>query len=660
MTEETSPKTRFRRHKGLLGSIEKASLICIPLAGVVGILDVFLYFGISVYIQQYLAVLLGLVLALVPLLVPAAKGSPKDRLPWYDAILSLGGLMVGLYMVILYPSIAVTTGMLTLDRIILGALAIVLVLESCRRLLGWPLVIIVTLFILYAHFSDIFPGALYGRGIPLARLATYLYVDENALFSIAMRVTGTIVLAFVLFGQAIFATGGGQFLTNLAMSLMGRFRGGPAKVSVIASSSFGMMSGSAVANVATTGVVTIPLMKKSGYPSYYAGAVEATASSGGQIMPPVMGAAAFLMAQFLGMPYAKVVVAAIVPAILYYVGVFVQVDLEAVKRNLKGLPREVLPSHKGVLLHGWIFFIPVVVLVYSLFILFLDPDVAGLYSVVSVLVVAMLKKESRINLRKLLAILENTGEGLLEISVIAAAAGLILGVVSITGLGFAFSLALIQMSGGNLFILLLLAAAGAIVLGMGMTVTAAYILVVILIAPALIELGIIPIVAHMFVFYFAILSFLTPPICLAAYTGASIAGSKPMQTAWQAMRLGVAAYIVPFIFAYSPALLLIGSPVEIIRAIISGLMGMILIAIGLEGYLFRHLGWFQRILSFGSGIGLMAPFWFSKGIGMALLLVLLLQQWAANRLARAKKVDDGVGSKNLPREMGGHSGTRSK
>jgi TRAP-type uncharacterized transport system fused permease subunit len=193
------------------------------------------------------------------------------------------------------------------------------------------------------------------------------------------------------------------------------------------------------------------------------------------------------------------------------------------------------------------------------------------------------------------------------------------------------------MSGGNLFILLLLAAAGAIVLGMGMTVTAAYILVVILIAPALIELGIIPIVAHMFVFYFAILSFLTPPICLAAYTGASIAGSKPMQTAWQSMRLGVAAYIVPFIFAYSPALLLIGSPAEIIRAIISGLIGMILIAIGLEGYLFRHLGWFERILSFGGGIGLMAPFWLSKGIGMALLLTLLLQQWAANRLARAEK-----------------------
>jgi TRAP transporter 4TM/12TM fusion protein len=652
MTEEASPEPRFRRHKGVLGSIEKALLICIPLAGVVGILDVFLYFGISVYIQQYLAVLLGLVLALVPLLVPAAKSSPRERLPWYDAAISLGGLVIGLYMVIFYPSIAVSMGILTPDRIILGALAIVLVLESCRRLLGWPLVIIVAFFIFYAHFTNIFPGALYGRGVPLPRLATYLYVDENALFSIAMRVTGTIVLAFIFFGRAIFATGGGQFLTNLAMSIMGGFRGGPAKVSVIASSSFGMMSGSAVANVATTGVVTIPLMKKSGYPSYYAGAVEATASSGGQIMPPVMGAAAFLMAQFLGMPYAKVVVAAIVPAVLYYVGVFVQVDLEAVKSNLKGLPRNLLPSLKKTLLDGWLFFIPLIVLVYSLFVLFLDPDSAGLYSVASVLVVTAVRKASRINLRKLLAILEDTGEGLLEITVIAAAAGLILGVVSLTGLGFAFSLALIQMSGGNLFILLLLAAAGAIVLGMGMTVTAAYILVVILIAPALVQLGIIPIVAHMFVFYFAILSFLTPPICLAAYTGASIAGSKPMQTAWQSMRLGVAAYIVPFIFAYSPALLLIGSPAEIIRAIISGLMGMVLIAIGLEGYLFRHLGWFQRILSFGGGIGLMAPFWLSKGIGVALLLALLLQQWTANRLARAKRTDNLVDSSNLSREMG--------
>lgn len=637
MTEETSRQPRFRRHKGVLGIIERVFLICIPLAGVIGILDVFLYFGISVYLQQYLAVLLGVVLTLVPLLVPASKKSPKDGLPWYDALLSLGGLVIGLYMVILYPAIAVTIGMLTLDRIILGAIAIVIILENCRRLLGWPLVIIVAFFILYAHFSYIFPGALYGKGFPWTRLATYLYVDENALFSIALRVTGTIVLAFVFFGQAIFATGGGQFLTNLAMSIMGGFRGGPAKVSVIASSSFGTMSGSAVANVATTGAVTIPLMKKTGYPSYYAGAVEATASSGGQIMPPVMGAAAFLMAQFLGIPYAKVVVAALVPAILYYIGVFVQVDLEAVKRNLKGLPREVLPSLKAVLLDGWIFIIPVIVLVYSLFILFVDPDVAGLYSVASVLVVAMLKRASRINLHKLLAILEDTGEGLLEITVIAAVAGLILGVVSITGLGFAFSLALVQMSGGNLLILLLMAAAAAIVLGMGMTVTAAYILVVILIAPALIQLGIAPIAAHMFVFYFAILSFLTPPICLAVYTAASIAGAKPMRTAWQAMRLGVAAYIVPLIFAYSPGLLLMGSPAEIIKAIISGLLGIIMVAIGLEGYLFSHLRWYERILAFGGGIGLITHSWLGKGVGVALLLALFLQQWAVNRFIRAKR-----------------------
>ena len=637
MTEETSRQPRFRRHEGALGIVERVFLICIPLAGVISILDVFLYFGISVYLQQYLAVLLGLVLTLVPLLVPASKKSPKEGLPWYDALLSFGGLVIGLYMVILYPAIAVTIGMLTLDRIILGAIAIVIILENCRRLLGWPLVIIVALFIFYAHFSYIFPGALFGKGFPWTRLATYLYVDENALFSIALRVTGTIVLAFVFFGQAIFATGGGQFLTNLAMSTMGGFRGGPAKISVLASSSFGTMSGSAVANVATTGAVTIPLMKKTGYPSYYAGAVEATASSGGQIMPPVMGAAAFLMAQFLSIPYAKVVVVALVPAILYYIGVFVQVDLEAVKRDLKGLPREGLPSAREVLLEGWIFIIPVIVLVYSLFILFVDPDVAGLYSVASVLVVAMLKRASRINLHKLLVILEATGEGLLEITVIAAVAGLILGVVSITGLGFAFSLALIQMSGGNLLILLLMAAAAAIVLGMGMTVTAAYILVVILIAPALIQLGIAPIAAHMFVFYFAILSFLTPPICLAVYTAASIAGAKPMRTAWQAMRLGVAAYIVPIIFAYSPGLLLMGSPAEIIKAIISALLGIIMIAIGLEGYLFSHLRWYERILAFGGGIGLITHSWLGKGVGVALLLALFLHQWAANRFIRAKR-----------------------
>jgi len=647
MTKESTPQPRFRRHKGGLGLTERVLLICIPIAGVIGILDVPLYFGISVYVQQYLAMFLGLVLALVPLLVPATKTSPRDSLPWYDAVLSLAGLVVGLYIVASYPAIAVTMGILTPDRIILGAIAVLLILESCRRLLGWPLVIIIALFILYAHYTEIFPGALYGRGFPWARLALYLYTDENALFGIAMRVTGTIVLAFIFFGRAIFATGGGQFLTDAAMSVMGRFRGGPAKVSVVASSLFGTMSGSAVANVATTGVVTIPLMKQTGYRPHYAGAVEATASSGGQIMPPVMGAAAFLMAEFLGIPYAKVVVAALVPAILYYIAVFMQVDLEAAKRGLTGLPREVLPSLKKVLLDGWIFIIPVLVLIYALFILFLDPDAAGLYSLGSVLIVCMFKKATRLNLKKLLAILEGTGEGLLEIGIIAAAAGLVLGVVSLTGLGFAFSLALIQMSGGNFFILLAMAAAGAIVLGMGMTVTAAYILVVILLAPALIQMGMIPISAHMFVFYFAVLSFLTPPICLAAYTAASIAGSEPMRTAWQAMRLGVAAYIVPFVFAFSPALLLMGSPAEILPTIILAIFGIILIAIGLEGYLLRELKWYERMLAILGGVGLFTPFWLGRAIGGVLILSLLLRQWVAGRLARGKIAGTAIGDNNL-------------
>lgn len=628
---EGSPQPRFRRHKGALGLIEKALLICIPVNGIVTILDVFLYFGKSVWIEQYLAVFLGLIMTLVPLLVPATKTTPKDRLPWYDAILSVTGFALGLYVLIFYPDIAATSGLTPLDRTIMGAIAVLFILECCRRLLGWALVVIVALFILYAHFSYLLSGPLYSRGVPLVRLANHIYLDPGALFGLPVRITGTIVLAFIFFGQVFFKTGGGKFLSDGAMSLMGKFRGGAAKASVVASSAFGTISGSAVANVVTTGYFTIPLMKRVGYPPHFAAAVEATASTGGQIMPPVMGVTAFLMAELLGIPYARIALAALVPGIIYYLGVFMQVDLEAAKRGLKGLPRETLPLFRKTLIDGWIFVIPVIVLIYTLFILFFDPDIAGLYSIASAFIICMVKKASRINLQKLLAILEGTGEALLEIGIIAGAAGLILGVMAISGLGFSFSLALTELAGGNFYLLLLMAAIGAIILGMGMPVLAAYVLVVLLVAPALINIGMAPLSAHMFVFYFAVLSFLTPPICMSVYAAASIANCKPMPTALQAVRLGVAAYIVPFVFAFSPALLLMGHPAKVLTAIILAMLGIIVLSTGLEGYLIRDLKWFERILAIVSGIGLMTPSWLGRGAGGVIILALLFRQWLASR-----------------------------
>jgi TRAP transporter 4TM/12TM fusion protein len=586
--------------------------------------------------QQYLAVFLAITMAATFLVVPASKSITRSRLPWYDGLFSLLSFLVGIYVALFYFDIIETMGLLLPTRILLGAIAILLILEGTRRLLGWPILLIVLIFFLYARYTFLFPGALYGQGIPWTRLANYLYLDPNSLFGVALQVAATVVFSFVFFGQFLFSTGGGLYFTEGALALFGQYRGGPAKVSVVASSLFGTMSGSAVANVVVDGPITIPMMVRTGYRPEVAAAVEAVASTGGQIMPPVMGAAAFLMATFLGIPYAQVAIAAIFPALLYYLSVFIQVDLEAARRGLRGLPREELPNLKHILAQGWLFLFPIGVLVYVLFFTGLEAEVAGLYATGAVFLVSFLKKASRVTFSKLLIILEKTGEGLLEISIISAVAGLIIGIVALTGLGFTFSQAVVSLAGGNFFLLLVLAAVAAGILGMGMTVTAAYILVVILVAPALVQLGTDPLTAHMFVFYFAVLSFLTPPICLAVYAAAAIGGTDLLKTAFQAMRLAIVAYVVPFIFAYKPALLLRGSVTEVLIAVVTAIAGVWLLAIGVEGYLFRVLNFPKRVVLIVAGLGLMTPGLATDVLGLAIAAPVLLRE-LANKKAFTRK-----------------------
>jgi len=624
---ETIEEQRFRRSSGFLRYWETALLISLPIVGITSILNLPSYFGISFYIQQYLAIFFGLVMALVFILVPYKKGTSMNQLPWYDLVLSILGLIVGIYVSIYYREIVVELGLLINYRIILGSIAILLILEASRRLLGWPFLSIVLIFIFYALFSFLFPGGLYGKGVSWSRLATYLYLDPQGILGIAIEVSATIVFSFIFFGQALFKIGGGQVFNESAMSLMGRFRGGPAKVAILASSLFGTMSGSAVANVVTTGSVTIPMMKKTGYPAHFAAAVEATASSGGQIMPPIMGAAAFLMATFLGIPYVKVAISAAIPAMLYYLALFIQVDLEAGKNGLKGLPAHMLPKFSKVFKNGWPFIFPLFLLVYLLFILMIDADKAGLYSAASIFLIGFTLIKERISLRKVFFILKETGEGMLEIGVICSAAGIIIGIVSLTGLGFTFSQTLVSISGGSTIVLLILAAIGAIILGMGMTVTAAYIFMVILIAPALIQLGMNPLNAHLFVFYFSVMSFLTPPICLAVYAAASLAQADMMKTAFQAIKLGIAAYIVPFIFAYHPSLLLQGSLTEVILSIITSIIGIALVAVSVEGYLFRQLNLLKRIVIFGGGILSLVPGLKTDILGLLIISPIILWEW---------------------------------
>lgn len=638
MDIESTAQSRFRRHKGTIGLIERILLVLIPITGIAGILNIFLYFGISLWIQQYLAVLLALALALTPLLVPATSKSPRDTLTWYDASLSAAGLVIGLYLAVFYPNLQATAGIITAERVILGTIAILLILENCRRMLGWLIVVIILLFILYPHFANFFPGPLHGRPVPWERLAVYLYIDEGALLGVPLRVTGTIVLAFILFGQALFAVGGEKFFTDAAISLMGRFRGGPAKAAVIASGVFGIISGSVVANIATTGVVTIPMMKRLGYQPHFAAAVEATTGCGDQLAPPIMGTVAFIMATFLGIPYWEVALAALIPSILYYLGIFMQIHFHATRTGLRGLPPEGLPSFKKVMFENWIFIIPGLVIIYTMFIRQIEPDVTGLWAVVSVFIISMLKKASILNLRKLFAIFESAGEGLLEILVIAAMAGFAVGAVLLSALGHSLSLALLQLAGGNLFTLLLVTAMAAMVLGLGVSTTPVYIIVVILLAPALIQAGMIPLSAHLFVLYYAVLGFLTPPEMIAVYTAASIAHSEPMKTAWQAMRLGIAAYLVPFVFAFDSSLLLQGSPVEIVPSTILAILGMIVLSAGIEGCLFRNLHWFKRVLLIAGAAGLLSPLWVARGVGMAILLPLFLSEWKMRGIVSPAKI----------------------
>jgi len=635
MKTEEGPS--YRQLNGISKFYADILFALIPIIGIIGIINLPSYFKISLHLQQYIGFIFGLVIASCIVITPAKRGLSLNKLPWYDLMLSFIGLISGFYIAINYKTITVDIGLMMPERVILGIFTVLLTLEASRRVVGLPFVGIILFFIIYALSASYFPGGLRTKSIHFDNLATYLYLDPQGILGTALEVATTIVLIFVFFGQTIKSVGISGLFNDLAMAVMGRFRGGPAKVAVVASSLFGMISGSAVANVATIGVFTIHLMKKAGYKPYFAGAVEAVSSTGGAIMPPIMGAAAFIMATFLGIPYSKVALAAAIPAVLYYTAVFIQVDLRAVKENLKGMPKEELPKFWSVLKKDWPFSIPFLVLVYTLFVMWMEPEMAGLVSIIATVALGfMLRRRTGMSIRKLLSMFREGGKGLLEVGVTCAGAGLIIGVLSITGLAFTFSTFLVSTAKGSVFLLLLLSAIGASILGCGMPVTAVYLLMVVLAAPALVEMGISPLLAHLFVFYYGVLSFLTPPVCLAAYAAASIAGSNMAQTGFQAMKLGVAAYLVPFIFAYRPGLILQGSLLQIVEACIVACIAISLIAIGLEGYLFRPLRWWKRIALFLGGILAMFPGFIFVTVAVCITLPIILFERRVRRERNTK------------------------
>ena len=641
--EKSAPPSKYRQTRGVIGVFSKIVLSIIPIVGTIYVTHIPEYLDLAVYKEQYLALVLTLLLISTFLTVPATIKSSREKFPWYDAVLVILSILTGGYVFVLYGEIIPTLGYLMTHRMIFAAIMIILVLEAARRLVGWPIVIIGILLILYAPYAYLLPGVFNARMIPWGRVLTNLYLSPGSLLGIPLGVAGTIVFSFIFFGRLLFSVGGGRFLSELALGLMGRYRGGPAKVAIVASSLFGSLSGSASANVAMTGIITIPLMKKIGYKPHVAGAIEAVASTGGLIMPPIMAATAFIMAEFLDVPYPTVAIAALIPAILYYVAVFAQVHLEAVKEGLKGLPRNNIPSLKSVIKQGWFYLIPAAVLLYCLFVLYMQPSASALYAVGTTALVCLFKKNTRrIVMHKAWTILQDTGRGLLEVGIICSIAGLVIGSISLTGLGLSLSDALVTLSGGNVLVLLFLAAIGAIILGMGMPVTATYIMLVILIAPALIKLGIEPLAAHLFIMYFGVMSFLTPPVAIAAYVAASIARSEPLQTGFTGVRLGIIAYVVPFVFALSPSLILLGPVSKILLTVTTAFFGTVFLSVAFVGYLFDRISVLKRICFAVGAFGLITPKLIGCYIGLLLIVPLFL--WELRKggylnLTQRKKLD---------------------
>jgi TRAP transporter 4TM/12TM fusion protein len=644
---EIEENVRSRELSGPAGWTTQALLIAIPIAGMFFLLDVPQRFDWQVFHEQYIGLFLALSLGAIFLLIPGSKRNVQ-RIPWYDWLAAAFGLFVGLYVFVKFPEISNSLGDIYTERVILGAVTVILLAEACRRLVGWPLVIIASVFIFYAFFAYLFPGDFYGRGWSIGRLATYLYLDANGIIGQPLQIGASIVLVFVLFGEALYAIGGAAFLSDFALAVMGRFRGGQAKIAIVSSSLFGNISGSAVANVVVDGAFTIPMMKKAGYPAPVAAAIEAVASTGGQIMPPVMGAAAFLIAEYLAIPYAEVALAALAPALLYYIALFIQVDLLAARNGIYGMPPAGLPRLLPVLRRSAGFIVPLTVLIIWMFLLNRRPEEAGLLAVASALVVGFLTPGVKLGPRELLNILIDTGRGMLEIAAITGLAGVVIGVLQLTGLGFTLTLTLLNIGQNSAILLLALTAIVSIILGMGMPTTAVYVLLAVLVAPGLAKLGILPIAAHLFIFYFGMLSMVTPPVCLASYAAASIGKTDPVRTGWEAMRLCAIAYVVPFLFVFSPALLLIGSWYAVAISIATAIAGAVLLGIGLVGYLFRPIGVLTRLVFLVAAAGLLIPVvetgtytnlsWAINAGGVLLAVIMVAIEWLARSRRQASEI----------------------
>ncbi|MFH1411008.1 MAG: TRAP transporter fused permease subunit, partial [Patescibacteria group bacterium] len=607
--------------------------------------DMFRKVGLVFYPEQFFAAMFGLAGALAYLAVPAGKGREREGrpVPWYDIVAAAITFAGWTYVAVYYPVLSEISTNFPIGGILTAAVVIALLLEGLRRTAGTAITIVVVGFLTLAMVSYLLPGALTGRPVDLDRLLYYLTWDSTAILGTPLKIVSTVVVAFILFGQALFLSGGSGFFTDISMVVMGKYRGGPGKIAIVASSLFGTISGSVVANVVSTGVVTIPLMKQAGYRPHIAGAIEAVASTGGQLMPPVMGIAAFIMAEFLQVSYASVCIAAVIPSLLFYAALFIEADLEAGRYGISRVAQEKIPPALLVLKNGWHFSVPFIALISAIFWYNYPLEESALIAVVIVVVLSMTLgyRGERLRPKVLIEILKTTGTSVLEIFMIGAAAGIVIGVLNISGLGFGLTLSLIQLAGGSLILLLILAAIVSIILGMGMPTVGVYILLATLVAPALIQMKIDPMAAHLFILYYGMMSMITPPVAIGAFAAATLSGADAMRTGFAAMRFGWTAFVIPFLYVYSGTLILRGKLVYIILDVAAAIFGVWFVSAAMIGYTMRTIGMLYRGLFAVAGLSLLIPMGLFGGgryvniFGACLGTILLFVEFSARRRRRA-------------------------
>ena len=585
--------------------------------------------------QLQRAVHLGFGLALVYLLYPSRKRWSRTKVHPLDVVLAILGAASPAYIVLEYQQLVLRSGTVTTSDLAVGLIGILLVVEATRRVVGIPMVMVVLCFIAYAFAGPYMPGVLAHRGLTLNQLVGHLYFTTEGIFGIPLGVSSTFIFLFILFGAYLESTGLGKFFIDLANSIAGWASGGPAKVAVLSSGLMGTVSGSSVANVVGTGSLTIPMMKKLGYHKDFAGAVEAAASTGGQLMPPVMGAAAFLMAEFVGVPYIDIAKAAVVPALLYFTGVWLGVHFEAKRSNLKGLPREQLPKFGRLFIERGHLALPLVVIVYLL-VSGYTPMRAALVAIVLSIVCSALRKSTRMKPIEIVRGLDKGARNVLSVLVACASAGIVIGVVTKTGVGLKLASGLLALSGGLLLPTLFFTMITAIVLGMGVPTTANYVITSTIAAPAIIQMGVPVLAAHMFVFYFGIIADVTPPVALAAFAGAGIAGGNALKTGINASKLAIAAFIIPYMFVLSPVILMVDATIgNVLLATVTAIIGMVALSSALIGYLVDNCRAYERIILIAGGLMMIKPGMLTDIAGFVLFALVLVLQWQRKKAQRA-------------------------